>query len=49
MFLEQLQKEQSYVKLRTTEEKAAALSYTNKVNWVSKTMRKGILVKVSLQ
>lgn len=49
MFLKQLQKEQAYVKLRTTEEKAGTLSYTNKVNWVSKTMRKGLLVRVSLQ
>lgn len=28
MFLKQLQKEQAYVKLRTTEEKTGTLSYT---------------------
>lgn len=35
MFLKQLQKQEVYVKPRTTEEKAATLSYISKVNWVS--------------
>lgn len=42
MLLEQLQKEEVYVKPRTTKEKVAAPSYINEANWVSKTMREGV-------